>query len=126
MNNHDKKCTFNLYIIEHFVVQGIISRLKGKSSSDKNEARACVASAQRISDRSEEILKKLTETRVKLNQLTKQKETTEKSLRNEITRLKLENDKLMDRLRNKSGKTLQTMINIYLKKIVHEQRLDEH
>ncbi|XP_049887553.1 uncharacterized protein LOC126381965 [Pectinophora gossypiella] len=92
------------HVLEHNNKQlhGVIGRLKEKSSNEKNESRACIATAQRISDRSEEILKTLTETRQKLTQLSKQKESTEKGLKNEIARLKLDNNKLMDRLRNKS------------------------
>lgn len=41
------------------------------------------------------------ETRAKLLQVTKQKEGNERKLQNEITRLKLQNEKLTDRLRNK-------------------------
>lgn len=66
--------------------------------------RACVASAQRVSDRSDEVFQTLTETRAKLLKVTKQKEAVEKTLRNEIARLKLENDKLTDKLRNKASK----------------------
>lgn len=40
-----------------------------------------------------------------MTQLTKQKETNEKCLRTQIARLKLENDKLYDRLEKKSGMT---------------------
>ncbi|XP_072935910.1 uncharacterized protein [Epargyreus clarus] len=77
--------------------------LKDKLNCEKNESRACVASAQRISDQSNEVYQKLTDTRTKLNQVLKQKESTEKSLQNKIARLQLENNKLIDRLRNKNG-----------------------
>lgn len=80
----------------------MIQKLKDKLSLEKNESKACVASAQRIADSSDEMLHKLTETRLKLTQVTKQKEASEKHLRNEITRLKLQNDKLMDRIRTRS------------------------
>lgn len=72
---------------------------------EKNESKACVASAQRISDQSDTMLHKLTDMRAKLLQVTKQKEANERQLHNEITRLKLQNEKLTDRLRNK-GKIL--------------------
>lgn len=81
-----------------------MGKLKEKLYSGKNEVRAYVASVQRVSDRSDELLQSLTESRAKLLKVTKQKEANEKSLRNEITRLKLENDKLTDRLRNKASK----------------------
>lgn len=81
-----------------------MGRLKDKLNSEKNESKACVASARRVSDQSDELYQKFIDTRTKLNQLTKQKETTEKCLQNKISRLKLENDKLIDRLRGKSGK----------------------
>lgn len=83
-----------------------MGKLKDKLSSEKNEARECVASAQKVSDRSDELLLSLTETRAKLMKVTKQKEALEKMLRNEISRLKLENNKLTDRLRNKSSKNI--------------------
>lgn len=70
---------------------------------EKNESKACVASAQRVSDQSNEVYQKLLETRAKLLQLTKQKETNDKCLHNKIARLQQQNDKLLDRLRNKSG-----------------------
>ncbi|XP_052753907.1 uncharacterized protein LOC113523013 isoform X2 [Galleria mellonella] len=82
---------------------GSISKLKDKLNIEKNESRACVATAQRVSDRSDELLQSLMETRAKLLRLTKQKEANEKSFRNEITKLKKENEKLLDRLRSKSG-----------------------
>lgn len=84
--------------------QGVIGRLKDKTIVEKNESRACIASAQRISDRSDEILKKMTETKAKLLQVTKQKETTVNAMKHEINRLTQENEKLTDRLRNKFGK----------------------
>ncbi|CAH0722665.1 unnamed protein product, partial [Brenthis ino] len=80
----------------------IVGRLKDKLNCEKNESKACVASARRVSDQSDELYQKFIDTRTKLNQLTKQKETTEKCLQNKISRLKLENDKLIDRLRGKS------------------------
>ncbi|XP_046971333.1 uncharacterized protein LOC124538339 [Vanessa cardui] len=79
-----------------------IERLNVKLSTEKNESRACVASAQRASDQSNDIYQKLLNSKMKLNQLTKQKETNEKSLQNKIARLQHENNKLLDRLRNKS------------------------
>ncbi|KAI5635354.1 hypothetical protein NE865_11930 [Phthorimaea operculella] len=92
------------HILEHNNKQlnGIVDRLKEKANSEQNESRACIATAQRISDKSDEILKTLAETRQKLTQLTKQKESMEKALKNEIARLKLDNNKLTDKLRNKS------------------------
>ncbi|XP_041974226.1 uncharacterized protein LOC121729695 [Aricia agestis] len=93
------------HILDHSNRQftGIVKSMKDKLNSEKNEARACVATAQRISDQSNNVYQKYMETKTKLNQLTKQKETNEKSLQNKIARLKLENDKLQDKLRNKSG-----------------------
>ncbi|KAL0895626.1 hypothetical protein ABMA27_011715 [Loxostege sticticalis] len=93
------------HVLEHQNKQlhGSLGKLKDKLSSEKNETRACVASAQKVSDRSDELLLSLTETRAKLMKVTKQKEALEKTLRNEISRLKLENNKLTDRLRNKSN-----------------------
>ncbi|XP_047540650.1 uncharacterized protein LOC125073710 isoform X1 [Vanessa atalanta] len=79
-----------------------IERLNVKLSTEKNESKACVASAQRASDQSNEIYQKLLDSKMKLNQLTKQKETNEKYLQNKIARLQLENNKILDRLRNKS------------------------
>ncbi|KAG6452560.1 uncharacterized protein LOC115445103 isoform X2 [Manduca sexta] len=78
-----------------------IKRLKEKISLEKNEAKACVASAQKIADRSDTMLQTLTETRAKLLKVTKQKAASEKNLQNEIARLKLQIEKLSDRLRNK-------------------------
>ncbi|XP_075978625.1 uncharacterized protein LOC142978178 [Anticarsia gemmatalis] len=86
-------------------LNGIVMRLKEKISLEKNESKACVASAQRISDHSDEMLHRLTETRAKLLQVTKQKEAGERKLNNEITRLKLQNEKLTDRLRDKDVHT---------------------
>ncbi|CAK1599928.1 unnamed protein product [Parnassius mnemosyne] len=83
-------------------LNGIVNNLKEKIKLEKNESKACVASAQRISDQSSEIHQKFLETRTKLIQITKQKETTEKALQNKITKLQLENNKLIDKLRNKS------------------------
>ncbi|KAG7304511.1 hypothetical protein JYU34_011460 [Plutella xylostella] len=93
------------HILDHNNKQlnAAISRLKEKVSLEKNESRACVASAQRISDQSDEVLVALTETRAKLTQITKQKNTMEKSLKNEISRLKRDNEKLQDKLRCKAG-----------------------
>lgn len=82
-----------------------MNKLKEKINLEKNESKACVASAQRVSDQSSEIYQKFLEMRAKVAQLTKQKETTERALQNKITKLQLENNKLTDRLRNKSGKT---------------------
>ncbi|KAJ2946334.1 hypothetical protein O0L34_g12371 [Tuta absoluta] len=92
------------HVLEHNNKQlnGIVDRLKEKANSEKNESRACIATAQRISDKSDDILKTLAETRQKLTQLTKQKESMEKALKNEIARLKSDNNKLTDKLRNKS------------------------
>lgn len=81
-----------------------MGRLKEKINSEKNESKACVASAQRISDHSDEMLHKLTDARAKLLQVTKQKDANERKLNNEITRLKLQNEKLTDRLQNKGMK----------------------
>uniref|UniRef100_A0A2A4IZU5 Uncharacterized protein n=1 Tax=Heliothis virescens TaxID=7102 RepID=A0A2A4IZU5_HELVI len=91
------------HILEHNNKQlnGLVARLKDKISSEKNESKACVASAQRISDHSDEMLHKMTDMHAKLVQVTKQKEANERKLHNEITRLKLQNDKLTDRLKNK-------------------------
>lgn len=95
--------------------QAAISRLKEKVSLEKNESRACVASAQRISDQSDEVLVALTETRAKLTQITKQKNTMEKSLKNEISRLKRDNEKLQDKLRCKAGKCVD-----FLQKLLYD------
>ncbi|KAM3966722.1 uncharacterized protein ACR2FA_012266 [Aphomia sociella] len=85
---------------------GSISRLRDKLNLEKNEAKACVASAQRVSDRSDELLQSLIETKAMLLRLTKQKEAGEKAFRNEITKLKKENEKLTNRLRiNPSTRT---------------------
>ncbi|XP_026726128.1 uncharacterized protein LOC113492715 [Trichoplusia ni] len=91
------------HILEHNNKQlnGLVGRLKEKINSEKNESKACVASAQRISDHSDEMLHKLTDARAKLLQVTKQKDANERKLNNEITRLKLQNEKLTDRLQNK-------------------------
>ncbi|XP_035429626.1 uncharacterized protein LOC118262410 isoform X1 [Spodoptera frugiperda] len=91
------------HILDHNNKQlnGLVGRLKDKISLEKNESKACVASAQRISDQSDTMLHKLTDMRAKLLQVTKQKEANERQLHNEITRLKLQNEKLTDRLRNK-------------------------
>lgn len=78
-------------------------RLKERLNTEKNESKACVASAQRVSDQSNEVYQQLMEARAKLVQLTKQKETNDKCLHNKIARLQQQNDKLLDRLRNKSG-----------------------
>ncbi|XP_059049335.1 uncharacterized protein LOC131844456 [Achroia grisella] len=82
---------------------GSNGRLKNKLNVEMNESRACVATAQRVSDRSDELVQSLLETKSKLQRLTKQKEASEKTFRNEITKLKKENEKLMDRIRNKSS-----------------------
>ncbi|XP_053601144.1 uncharacterized protein LOC128669923 [Plodia interpunctella] len=89
------------HLLEHSNKQlnGNVKQLKEKLCLEKNESRACVASAQRISDRSDDLLHRLAETRMQLTKVTKQKETAEKAFRNEITKLKRENEKLMDRLR---------------------------
>ncbi|XP_045454854.1 uncharacterized protein LOC123664336 [Melitaea cinxia] len=81
-----------------------IGRLKEKLNNEKNEAKACVASAQRVSDQSNDVYQQLLDSKKKLAQLTKQKETNEKCLRTQIARLKLENEKLYDRLEKKSDK----------------------
>ncbi|CAH2227257.1 jg10197 [Pararge aegeria aegeria] len=93
------------HILEHNNKQLSVSimRLKEKLNLEKNESKACVASAQRVSDQSDEVYQKLLDTRAKLSQLTKQKETNDKLLHNKIARLQLQNDKLLDRIRNKSG-----------------------
>ncbi|XP_038209171.1 uncharacterized protein LOC119830284 [Zerene cesonia] len=80
-----------------------IGKLRDKVNLEKNESRACVASAQRVSDQSNEFYQKLIETRAKLNQVVKQKEANEKCLQNKVARLKLDNEKLMDRLRGKTS-----------------------
>ncbi|XP_039765774.1 uncharacterized protein LOC120637816 [Pararge aegeria] len=92
------------HILEHNNKQLSVSimRLKEKLNLEKNESKACVASAQRVSDQSDEVYQKLLDTRAKLSQLTKQKETNDKLLHNKIARLQLQNDKLLDRIRNKS------------------------
>ncbi|CAF4882769.1 unnamed protein product [Pieris macdunnoughi] len=93
------------YILEHSNKQlnGSMGKLKNKLSTEKNESRACVASAQRVSDQSNEVYQKLIDTRAKLNHVVKQKEANEKSLQNKIARLRLENEKLTDKLRGKPG-----------------------
>lgn len=101
-----------LYMVS-ILFQGIIGRLKDKTTVEKNESRACIASAQRISDRSDEILKKMTETKAKLLQVTKQKDTTVNALKHEINRLTLENEKLTDRIRNKFGKLILNSFFIF-------------
>ncbi|KAJ8733970.1 hypothetical protein PYW07_014521 [Mythimna separata] len=95
------------HILDHNNKQlnGLVGRLKERINSEKNESKACVASAQRISDHSEEMLHKMTDTRAKLLQVTKQKDANERKYQNEITRLKLQNEKLTDRLRNKDTHT---------------------
>lgn len=80
-----------------------MGRLKERISSEKNESKACVASAQRISDHSDDMLHKLTDTRAKLLFVTKQKDANERKLHNEIKRLKMLSEKLTDRLRNKGN-----------------------
>lgn len=80
----------------------MFGKIKGQLCSEKNESKACVASAQRIADNSDVMLHKLTETRSKLTQITKKKEAGERTLKNEIARLKLENEKLFDRVKSKS------------------------
>lgn len=84
-------------------MQAITTRLKDKVNFEKNEARACVSSAQRISDQSNTLLASYSESRVKITQLSKQKDSMERSFKNEIQRLRLENEKLLDKLRYKSG-----------------------
>ncbi|XP_028175081.1 uncharacterized protein LOC114363529 [Ostrinia furnacalis] len=93
------------HVLEHQNKQlhGSLGKFKDKLSIEKNGAKACVAEAQKVSDRSDELLHALTETRAKLLKVNKQKDAIEKSLRNEISRIKLENNKLTDRLRNKSS-----------------------
>ncbi|CAH2068757.1 unnamed protein product, partial [Iphiclides podalirius] len=83
-------------------LNGVVSKLKEKITLEKNESKACVASAQRVSDQSSEIHQKFVEIRSKLTQITKQKETTERALQNKLSKLQLENNKLTDKLRNKS------------------------
>ncbi|CAK1548471.1 unnamed protein product [Leptosia nina] len=83
--------------------EGCLGKLKDKLSTEKNESRACVASAQRVSDHSNDLYQKLIETRAKLLQTVKQKEANEKSLQNKIAKLTMENEKLTDRLRGKSN-----------------------
>lgn len=84
-------------------LQGLVGKLKEKICSEKSESKACVASAQRIADHSDDMLQKLTDTRAKLLQITKQKDANERKLHNEITRLKIQNDKLTDKLRDKGN-----------------------
>ncbi|CAB3237362.1 unnamed protein product [Arctia plantaginis] len=95
------------HILEHSnkTLNGLVDKLKGKICLEKNESKACVASAQRIADRSDDVLQKLTEARAKLLQVTKQKDANERKLHNEITRLKQQNEKLTDRLRDKDVHT---------------------
>lgn len=83
---------------------------------EKNESKACVASAQRLTDQSSEIYKKYLDTNAKLLQVTKQKETTERALQTKISKLQLENNKLTDKLRNKSGKfnTISLLLFIFI------------
>lgn len=83
------------------MLQVSVVKLKDKINFEKNESKACVASSQRIADHSDDVLQRLTETRATLLQVTKQKEANERKLRNEITRLKQQNEKLTDRLRDK-------------------------
>lgn len=61
-------------------------------------------SAQRIADHSDVMLQTLTETKAKLLQVTKQKKANERNYHNEITRLKIQNEKMLDRLRNRGEK----------------------
>lgn len=91
----------------------MLGKIKGKLCSEKNESKACVASAQRIADNSDVMLHKWTETRLKLTQLAKQKEAGERNMKNEISRLKLENEKLLDRVRSKSEYYFFEMKNSY-------------
>lgn len=85
------------------LLQGLVGKLKDKLNIQRNESKACIALAHRISDDSDEQIQSLFETKAKLTQLSKQKENLEKGYRHEISRLKLENQKLLDRLRNKTG-----------------------
>lgn len=85
------------------LLQGLVGKLKDKVNIQRNESKACIALAHRISDDSDEQIQSLFETKAKLTQLSKQKENLEKGYRHEISRLKLENQKLLDRLRNKTG-----------------------
>ncbi|XP_063546136.1 uncharacterized protein LOC134754009 [Cydia strobilella] len=95
------------HVLEHLNKQlnSTVDKLKQRVNTEKHEAKTCTAAALRISDHSDEIIHSLSETKAKLAQVNKQKDTMEKSLRHEITRLKIENEKLLDRLRNKSGFT---------------------
>lgn len=47
------------------------------------------------------MFQKLTDSKAKLLQIKKQKEGSEKNLKNEISRLKIQNEKLLDRLKSK-------------------------
>lgn len=106
-----KGCTCNKIFC---FIKAVSKSYKDKLSSEKNESRACVASAQRISNQSEEVYQKLLETKSKLLQISKQKETSEKLLQNKISRLECENEKIKDRLRNKSGKLITVSSKFYL------------
>ncbi|CAG9575911.1 unnamed protein product [Danaus chrysippus] len=92
------------HILEHNNKQLTFTagKLKDKLNTEKNESRACVASAQRVSDQSNEVYQKLLDAKNKLKQITKQKETNEKIYQNKISRLKIENEKLLNSHRNKS------------------------
>ncbi|KAL4715217.1 hypothetical protein ACJJTC_007799 [Scirpophaga incertulas] len=92
----------HLYVQRNKQLNAMLSKLKEKLSSEKNEAKICVASAQRISDHSDELMRVLTEKKAELLKVSKQKDAIEKTLRHEIERLKQDNFKLMDRLQKKS------------------------
>ncbi|XP_048006018.1 uncharacterized protein LOC125241534 [Leguminivora glycinivorella] len=91
--------------VQNKQLNSTVDKLKQEIINEKHEAKSCAAAARRVSDHSDEIVHSLAETKAKLAQLSKQKDTTEKSLRHEISRLKIENEKLSDRLRNKTGFT---------------------
>lgn len=89
-------------------LNSFVDKLKEKVSSEKSETRACVVSAQRIADHSDVMLQTLTETKAKLLQVTKQKKANERNYHNEITRLKIQNEKMLDRLRNREPPCTET------------------
>lgn len=84
-------------------LNNLVSRLDKRINSKKSETQACVRSAQKMLDRSDEICEKLTECKARLLQITKQKEAMERNYKTEISRLQKENEKLLNKLQNKSG-----------------------
>lgn len=81
----------------------MVDRLNHKVNTKRYEAQACVASAQRTSDRSDEIFTNLNNTKLLLAQTIKQKESMEKKFKVENTRLHLENEQLLKKLKYQSG-----------------------